>query len=189
MLPYCRNLQAGGSEAVLARLCGEAGREVEGKFITLHFEFGGSNTQKKEFDGILKERDVIPSLNALDSLIRDALERKTIAEQDARSKGQPIEYPTPPHTLSPESLMVAHLGPFLTAQQTTLKATLDILEKQNIALGETIQQQRGEMERLVGSLEDLVGDLKRAAEIVQSDELVGLTSEMREIHEELRDAP
>ena len=83
--------------------------------------------------------------------------------------------------------MAAHLGPFLTSQQTAIKTQLSTLEEQNGVLGETIVQQRQEMEMLVRGLEALVGDLEKAAEMVQSEDVQRLTGETKTMREELHE--
>ena len=48
---------------------------------------------RMNFEQILTERNVVPSLNELDGLIEDAKKRKMKAEEDA--DGQPIQAPIP----------------------------------------------------------------------------------------------
>ena len=83
--------------------------------------------------------------------------------------------------------MAAHLGPFLSSQQTALKTTISTLEEQNATLAETVLQQRAEIDTVVRGLEALVGDLEKAAEMVQSEEVRNLTQETKSMREELRD--
>jgi kinetochore protein NNF1 len=83
--------------------------------------------------------------------------------------------------------MAAHLGPLLNAQQSALQTSLATLEEQNASLAETIIQQRAEMDTLVRGLETLVGDLQKAAEMVQSNQIRHLTEETRAMHHELGD--
>jgi kinetochore protein NNF1 len=83
--------------------------------------------------------------------------------------------------------MAAHLGPFLTSQQTDLKTALSNLEEQNTTLAETIVQQRTEIDTLVRGLEVLVNDLEKAAEMVQEEEVRKLTQDTKAMREELRD--
>jgi kinetochore protein NNF1 len=83
--------------------------------------------------------------------------------------------------------MAAHLGPFLTSQQTDLKTALSTLEEQNTTLAETIVQQRTEIDTLVRGLEMLVNDLEKAAEMVQEEEVRKLTQDTKAMREELRD--
>ena len=83
--------------------------------------------------------------------------------------------------------MAAHLGPFLNSQETALKTSISTLEEQNTALAETVIQQREEIDTVVRGLEALVGDLEKAAEMVQSEEVRKLTQETKAMREELRD--
>jgi kinetochore protein NNF1 len=69
--------------------------EVPGSIKHLHEQFNdrlGSN-MRTNFEDILTERNVVPSLNELDALIEDAKKRKAKAEEEAN--GQPIQAPIP----------------------------------------------------------------------------------------------
>lgn len=50
-------------------------------------------TCKLNFDQILRDRQVVASLNDLDRLVEDARKRKTAAEQ--ATNGQPVQPPLP----------------------------------------------------------------------------------------------
>jgi kinetochore protein NNF1 len=49
--------------------------------------------ERMNFEQILTERNVVPSLNELDALIEDAKKRKAKAEEEAN--GQPVQAPIP----------------------------------------------------------------------------------------------
>ncbi|KAF2399719.1 Nnf1-domain-containing protein [Trichodelitschia bisporula] len=132
---------------------------------------------KDEFQAILKERNVVASLNSLDRLVAEAKARKAAAEGSAE--------PVPPHTLPPAALLHAHLLPFLNEQESALTAALSTLETRNNALAETIQAQRAEMEGLVRGLEAVISDLERSGEMLQSDEVQGLLADVKMIDQEL----
>jgi hypothetical protein len=70
-------------------------KEVPGSIKHLHEQFNdrlGSN-MRTNFEDILTERNVVPSLNELDALIEDAKKRKAKAEEEAN--GQPVQAPIP----------------------------------------------------------------------------------------------
>ncbi|KAI9806248.1 MAG: hypothetical protein M1825_006363 [Sarcosagium campestre] len=115
---------------------------------------------RSEFDDILRERNVIPSLNELDRLVADAKKRKARATEE--------EDPIPPHTLPAEAILAAHLAPFLAQQQSQLNAKIQTAQCENAALMETIQAQREEIRRLVDGLETMVEDLEAAAVEVET---------------------
>jgi kinetochore protein NNF1 len=50
---------------------------------------------QKQFENILEDRNVVPSLNSLDHLIREALSRKEVAENEASATGASVAQPTP----------------------------------------------------------------------------------------------
>ncbi|KAF2837893.1 Nnf1-domain-containing protein [Patellaria atrata CBS 101060] len=132
---------------------------------------------KSNFEAIMLERNVIPSLNILDALLEDAKRRKTRAELTAN--GGPPTPPVAPHTLPPEPLYSAHLAPFLTSTTTGLKAELNNTQNANLELFGTIQEQRKELDAFVSSLEAVVKDLERAG---------GMLGEVRdEVRREIRD--
>ena len=70
-------------------------KQVPDSLRHLHEQFTDrlGASMRMNFDQILTERNVVPSLNELDGLIEDAKKRKTKAEDDA--DGQPIQTPVP----------------------------------------------------------------------------------------------
>ncbi|KAI9880716.1 MAG: hypothetical protein M1830_000999 [Pleopsidium flavum] len=71
-----------------------------------------------------------------------------------------------PHTLPPQALYLAHLTPYLQQAQSSLNAKLQTTQSQNAQLVRKIEDQRAEIERLVGGLEGVVSDLEEAREAV-----------------------
>ncbi|KAJ5495569.1 hypothetical protein N7539_000685 [Penicillium diatomitis] len=117
---------------------------------------------KAEFDEILAEREAVAHLNELDRLVSEAKERR---ERDrlAGENGEARGPGNPPHTLGAEELYKAHLTPYLEEAQATLNQKLEETHAQNTALAQTVQAQRQEIERLLASLESVVGDIEGAA--------------------------
>jgi kinetochore protein NNF1 len=97
-----------------------------------------------------------------------------------------VEEPIPPHTLPPSDLVNAHLAPFLTDMRSSITSETTSLEASNTKLIETIKQQRQEMEALVSGLENVVTDLEHSATMLQSDDVQGLTAEVKMVEEELK---
>jgi kinetochore protein NNF1 len=138
---------------------------------------------QSEFETILSDRSVVPSLNSLDRLINEAKARKSAAETSAPdSNAIP---PIPPHTLPASDLVNAHLSPFLIDQQTALSGALTTIQASNETLVATITSQRAEMEALVAGLEAVVRDLEKSSEMLQGDDVQGLSGDVRMIEEEL----
>jgi kinetochore protein NNF1 len=144
---------------------------------------------QNNFNEVMKDRNVIALLNSLDRLIHEARLRKqaasTSTSPDNTSTSEPTP-PIPPHTLPPSSLVSAHLASFLSDTSSSIAAETAELEKRNVELMETVRRQRGEIEGLVGGLERVVGDLERSAGMVQGDDVVGLTAEVKMVEEELK---
>jgi len=134
-----------------------------------------------QFTEILTQRSVIPSLNALDTLIADAKLRKAAAETNNAG----AEVPVPPHMLPPRALLDAHLAPFLEAQAVALTARLAELRGENGELARRLEMQRVEMEGLVAAIEAVVRDLEGAAGMVQGGEWSGLGVEVRALEKEI----
>lgn len=70
-------------------------KEVPDSIRHLHEQFTErlGAVMRMNFEQILTERNVVPSLNELDALIEDAKKRKSKAEEDAN--GQPVQTPVP----------------------------------------------------------------------------------------------
>lgn len=70
-------------------------KEVPDSMRHLHEQFTTrlGDVMKMNFEQILTERNVVPSLNELDALIEDAKKRKAKAEEE--SNGQSVQAPIP----------------------------------------------------------------------------------------------
>ncbi|KAF2672941.1 hypothetical protein BT63DRAFT_450970 [Microthyrium microscopicum] len=152
-----------------------------------HGKFVGRlrTTCNENFESIIEDRKVVPTLNSLDNLIADAIARKEAAEAEASASGNLIKTPSPPHSWPADALFAAHLAPFLTQQTSTLGGQLSSVEEQNISLAETVAQQNREIDMLVGNLETVIRDLEAAAALAQGTELQGLSQETRDMSNEL----
>ncbi|KAF2007274.1 Nnf1-domain-containing protein [Amniculicola lignicola CBS 123094] len=141
-------------------------------------------TWKANFEALLKERDVVRSLNALDRYVEDAKNRKAKAEKNAN--GGPVEVPVPPHTLPPSMIHLAHLMPFLEEQATEMNSRLESTQQANTELLSTITAQRAEIEALVRGLENVVHDLEASAQMMGQDEIQGLSREIKDLEMEMK---
>ncbi|KAL9086623.1 MAG: hypothetical protein Q9165_007066 [Trypethelium subeluteriae] len=122
---------------------------------------------RQEFDAVLSQRHVVPSLNDLDRLIADAKKRREKAlEQSDQDSVQP---PIPPHTLSPDTLLQTHLTPFLDTAQHDLKKNLVETQDQNTALIQEIEGQRKEIDALMRGVETVVRDLEGSVVALNSE--------------------
>ncbi|KAF2230677.1 Nnf1-domain-containing protein [Viridothelium virens] len=122
---------------------------------------------RQEFDAILSQRHVVPSLNDLDRLIADAKRRKEKALEESGPDG--VQPPIPPHTLSPETLLQTHLTPFLNTAQQDLKTNLADTQDRNTALIQEIEGQRKEIDVLMQGLENVVRDLEGSVAALNSE--------------------
>ncbi|RPB16331.1 Nnf1-domain-containing protein [Morchella conica CCBAS932] len=111
-----------------------------------------------EWEKILKERNVIESLNQLDVLIREAEERRAAAPAG--------EVPIPPSTLPPDVIMGAQLAPVLAAAQEKVNARIADVQAQNAGLIAGIEAQRREIEELLGVLGRNLAGLEGAVQAV-----------------------
>ncbi|EFQ24984.1 hypothetical protein CGRA01v4_06731 [Colletotrichum graminicola] len=109
----------------------------------------------KDFQSILVDRDVIRKLNDFENLVSDAERRR-------QESGDSAEEPIPPHLLSPDEVLAAHLAPRLVSQQSHLNARLQNTQASNESLFATIQSQRAEIDALLAQLESHVADIDGA---------------------------
>lgn len=86
-----------------------------------------------------------------------------------------------PHTLAPEKLLNAQLGPQMHAQESELKAQLEHMQSSNHELSDRIRNQRLEIDAILGQMRAGVEDMDAALASVTHDQLVELT------HEAVRD--
>ncbi|KAF2095631.1 hypothetical protein NA57DRAFT_44301 [Rhizodiscina lignyota] len=153
-----------------------------------HKEFVGrlEGFCKENFEQLLSDRSVIPSLNDLHRLIEEARMRKEAAEAKAEAQGKAVEVPIAPHTLPPSALVSSHMAPFLNAQHDAFSAQLQELQVSNVTLLQDIERQRAEMLHLLSSLEDVIGDLQQSADEMKQEDVQVLAGEVRNIEMELR---
>ncbi|KIW92011.1 uncharacterized protein Z519_06993 [Cladophialophora bantiana CBS 173.52] len=120
----------------------------------------------RDFEKILEERQVISGLNQWDSMIDEARRRK--------NRGVEGEMPARPlHTLSATELYTAHFTPYLQQATEELNARLQKSQQENAAMRDTIQEQRGEIERLLAGLEYAVKDIEGSVEAMRTNEQSG----------------
>ncbi|KAK6088350.1 spindle pole protein [Seiridium cupressi] len=112
---------------------------------------------RKEFESIVQNRNVVAKLNELESLVSQAEQRR-----DEAGLADADEAPVPPHLLSADAVLAAHLGPQLAQQQSQLNAKLQTTQAHNAKLFADIQRQRAELEALLSLLEKLFADIDGA---------------------------
>jgi hypothetical protein len=115
-----------------------------------------------DFDVILAERSVVPNLNALDTLISEAIARRAATAGSA----QPA---IAPHQLPPAALLTARLAPQLAHEQSQLNARLQTLQGQNARLADAMATQRAEMEALLAGAASAADDLQNAIDALAVD--------------------
>ncbi|ORY69896.1 Nnf1-domain-containing protein [Pseudomassariella vexata] len=117
---------------------------------------------RKEFDSILANRNVVAKLNELEGLVSEAGRRR----DEGGFVGEEREVPVPPHMLSAEDVLAAHLAPHLATQQSQLNARLQTMQAHNSKLFADIQGQRAEMASLMALLEKLFEDIDGANQMM-----------------------
>ncbi|MCJ1402712.1 hypothetical protein MMC11_005933 [Xylographa trunciseda] len=120
---------------------------------------------RAEFDGILGERDVVDGLNRLEGVLeggRGRREREREAGEGDGERERGGGRGVVPHLLPPLDLYNAHLAPQLAPLHADLDERLRSTRTRNEELVGLIRKQREEVERLVGGLEAVVGDLEGA---------------------------
>jgi kinetochore protein NNF1 len=146
---------------------------------------------QREFESIMVNRQVVPKLNELESLIAEAATRRT-----SSSGPEPTPYVScihrysaskailtlrilRPHLLPPSTILSAHLHPSLTHHSAELSARLSSTQSQNALLHEEVTRQRREIDELLAKLEGVEGDVRAANDVLGG--LVGeLAKESRE---------
>ncbi|KAL0639119.1 hypothetical protein Q9L58_001802 [Maublancomyces gigas] len=131
---------------------------------------------KKEYEDILKERNVVQSLNQLDILTKEAEERRgeappgenPISYASSGSLGDEMLMNTRPSTLPPDVIITAQLTPLLVAAQQRLTSRISEVQSENAGLMSTIEDQRREIEQLLKVLESGLGHLEGAVEVVNT---------------------
>ncbi|KAF2224998.1 Nnf1-domain-containing protein [Elsinoe ampelina] len=141
---------------------------------------------RKQFEDILRERNVVSSLNDLDRLVDEARKRRAKAQADA--KGNNVGAPLPPHTLPARSLYLAHLHPTLQSRQTELRDQLQSLQSNNGELLKKLTAQRSEINHIVESVEQVVQDIDASLEILSPHEMQALTKATVDLDVEMRPA-
>ncbi|KZZ91827.1 Nnf1 [Moelleriella libera RCEF 2490] len=199
-----------GCFPTMARRAEPVLRQVQSQMVAkLH------DKSTREFAAILQARDVVAKLNALEGLVaRAQAEREKLEQQQQQRKGEEEEeqqpdgegaergngnengngngtgagkagVPTPPHLLSPQDILNAHLGAHLVAHRESLTARFETTQAQNALLAEHVRQQRAEVQQLLDQLDAAVGDV-RAANAVLGPVVEELAGEARVVDGELK---
>ncbi|TKX27470.1 hypothetical protein C1H76_0307 [Elsinoe australis] len=163
-------------------------RHVPEALEGLHKDFveGLGDNCKREFEEILKERNVVSALNDLDRLVEEA--RKRRAKAQAEAKVGAVQMPNPPHTMPARSLYLAHLNPNLQERQIQLQNQLQRLQSDNAELLKKLVAQREEMNQVVGSVEKVVQDISTSLENISPQEMQALSKSTVDLDVEMRPA-
>lgn len=165
---------------------------------------------KTNFEVVLREREVVASLNELDRLVEDARRRRDGAvaaaavaggEQAGKDVKPPVPYvhqlilrgmvysqPYRPHTLPASSLYLSHLAPVLSEHQISLSTRLQTAQSENTNLIASVQSQRHEIESLVSQLERTIAEIDAANDTMPIDDMEALTQEAVALDIDLRKA-
>ena len=136
---------------------------------------------RKEFETILLERNVVMSLNELDRLCEDAKKKKKLNASEGEG-GVPV----PAHTLPARQLYISHLAPTLAEWEREMRERQEGLGRENEEIMERVAEQRRDIQRLIGGLESVVGDLNGSVRALQPEQMEGLREEAREVDGAMR---
>jgi kinetochore protein NNF1 len=152
-------------------------RQVPGSVKLLHEQFTDKlgQSMRSEFESILAERNVIPTLNELDRLIEDAKRRKAKAVEEGNG-----QKPVPAHTLPARQLYISHLAPTLGEYEKGMRERQDIMARENAEMMERVQQQRRDIENLISGLENVVKDINGSVTALQPEQIERLRDETRD---------
>ncbi|KAI7286854.1 hypothetical protein KC345_g961 [Hortaea werneckii] len=158
-------------------------REVPQSMRQLHEQFNEKlgNQLRSNFEDVLRDRNVVPSLNELDRLVEEAKRRKTRAQEEGVESS-----PMPPHTLPAAQLYLAHLSPSLAQASQDIQQQQEVTQAENSELLARVLQQRSEIATLVQGLENVVADLDASVAALKPEELDALREEGRDVEEEMR---
>lgn len=132
----------------------------------------------KEFEDISKERGVVKGLNEWDGAIERARVR--------RDRGVEGETHVGMHELGGEELYRAWMTPGLVQAERTLEGRLKQSQEDNQAMMQEILKQREEIERLVGGLESMVGDVESSVKAMQEGDVQGMSKHVWEMEMEVQ---
>lgn len=132
----------------------------------------------KEFEDILKERGVVKGLNEWDSAIEKARLKKDRSIDGEKHVGL--------HSLGGEELYKAWMANGLVEAETTLQARLKESQEGNQVMMQEIMKQREEIERLIGGLESMVGDVKSSVKAMQEGDVHGMRKDVWDMEMEVQ---
>ncbi|KAF2721838.1 Nnf1-domain-containing protein [Polychaeton citri CBS 116435] len=157
-------------------------QQVPQAILSLHEQFTErlGKSMRDEFENILEEREVVPSLNHLDRLVEEARKRK---QEGSEEEGKS---PVAPHTLPAQTLYTAHLQPSLAEHLRDLRSKQETLAHDNTQVVERVLQQRRQIASLLQGLEAVVADVGASVAKLDPAELDTLREETREIDEGMR---
>lgn len=135
---------------------------------------------QKDFEKILEERKTVEGLNTLDTLITQARERK--------DRGVEGEEPLALHTLTAQQLGEARMYSLLATSSRELEGKLQATQQDNQQIMEGVMSQRNDIEKIVASLEALVGDLAGAVQKLESIDGHELKKDIWDMEQEIKAA-
>lgn len=112
---------------------------------------------------------MIRGLNEWDSAIERARVRKDRGLEGETHVGM--------HELGEEELYRAWMTPGLVEAEKTLQGRLKMSQEENQAMMRDILKQREEIERLLGGLESMVGDVENSVKAMQEGDIQGISKD------------
>ncbi|KAK5136254.1 hypothetical protein LTR08_003861 [Meristemomyces frigidus] len=152
-------------------------RAVPGSLKLLHEQFVGKLGESlgREFESVVREREVVQGLNGLDGIVEEGRRRREKAGEEGVVKA-----PMPPHTLPPQQLYLSHLAPSLALHSQQLREQQATVQAENAELLVRVMQQRKDIAAMVQGLENVVKDLDGSVVALGDAGLEGLREEVRE---------
>ena len=163
-----------------------AAARVPASLLALHTEFTTKlGTQLHEhFSTILEERNVVRSLNELDTLVDEARRKREKAGEGAVAVAGNM---VPAKQVPAKQLYLAHLAPGLREQSVRLRERQEVVQRENVEVLGRVLRQRREVAELVRGLEGVVGDLEGCVKALEGDEgMMGLGEVVGEVDVEMR---
>ncbi|KAK9468637.1 Nnf1-domain-containing protein [Lipomyces arxii] len=118
------------------------------------------SASNREFEAILKERDVESKLTELDQLIEEARDRKTRSEKGIL---EGVEQPIHVESLSPDDIVKAHLVSINLAEADKFEKRIQESQSVNKKLLRQVAEQEDEIDSLLSGIQKSLADLSAAS--------------------------
>lgn len=125
----------------------------------------------REFSTIFEERNIAELFKQLDVLVAEARERKEKHSEDEVQKEASEDGADAPvflESLTPETIVSAHLAPIQLDKISSLQAELARLKQENATSAQTLLHSNAKAKSLLQSIQDMASDLVEKAEPIRT---------------------